>query len=329
MKFNVFTFEELRYKVLVFLLVVVITIATVFAYLNVPKGTDTGFTSYVLSITYALLLFIVGLYITHMSSKKQNMFLKRKEQYKSLHQLLNLYETDAFKENYDEMYNVVFSQVLMRNAKPNGNSLISFKGYEQTEKYLNIEKEFLSTTKEINELLNKEVKNYVAAKKIKMKVKFLFIVDKTIFFKDVKKWAEEHLDLSDIETVEFVQFANNLPNAHNKIFKKMNKTSNKLKKERNIAHKKCKNNIRNIEEMYGDLLVESLKEEKELSSNFLFIQQLIQELKEELLKESSFESNMETYFYKIETILNRIDNRVISVEQEVEDINNYLYKDEI
>ncbi|MEK4626559.1 hypothetical protein MKY06_30140 [Priestia sp. FSL P4-0332] len=326
MKFSVFTFQELRYKTIAYLLAFIITIVSIIAYLKLPKGADTSLASYVLSIVYALTLFVVGLYINNMSSKQQNMFLKRKGQYKSLHQLLEFYEIKAFKENEDEMFKyVIFSQSFMKRTKGKGNSLISFKGYEQTKKYLKIEEDFLSKTKEIHDLLNKELKNYVAAKKLKMKVKFLFVADKAAFFNDTKKWAEEHLELSDEEEAEFIHFVNNLPNEQKRVFRKMEKLSNRLKNERDKSHKKCKKNIQKIEEIYGDLLFESLEEEKGLNTNFLIIEQLIQELKEELLTESYFESTLESSFDKVEDILNRMDDRLQYVKEEVEDINLHLY----
>ncbi|MGG0464551.1 hypothetical protein [Priestia aryabhattai] len=332
MKFKIFTFHELRYKIFAYSLAFIITIASILAYLNLPKDADTSLASFVLSVVYALVLFVIGLYINNMSSSEKNMFYKKKEQYKGLKRLLEIYEIKPYKENEDELFWFITNlEAFTTKTSPTAKPYLSFDGYSYSQKYLKLKEEYASQIKYVSDLLNKEVNDYIATNKLKKEVRYLTvnIFDRIAIFNDTNSWISEHLDLSEEEINEFTRFLNNLPREQKNTFRKMEKISNRLKKEKDKGHKKCKKNIRRIEEMYGDMLFESLEEENVLVSNFITIQRLIEELKEELLTESYFESNMDSFSDKLEMISDRIDSRLNNVTEEVEDIYFLLLNDKV
>ncbi|MED3663034.1 hypothetical protein P4476_14415 [Ureibacillus terrenus] len=323
MKFKVFKLQELIYKKIVYMVVFIITVACIVLYLLNRTSDEI---SYILSIFYALFLFIVGLYMNNMSIHTQNMFYKRKGQYRSLKELSEIYKPTT-NEKEDLFSFILMVQALTGRTSTDMKSFITFNGFEYTEKYLKLENSFLEQRKELISLLNDEIKNYISSHKLKKKVVNVFVHDMTKFFDDINGWVDETLDLATEEKTEFIRFIKGFCKKHKRKLKKFDKTTHKIRKMIDKTSKKCRNNMAKIEEVYGDLLFESLNEENELSTNFAVLERLIHELKKEVLVETDFEEITGEYFERIQEYLRNIDIKLQSVIEEVEEIRINTYSD--
>jgi hypothetical protein len=323
MIFKVFKLRELIYKKVAYTVVFIITVASIVGYLHNRSSDEIA---YILSIFYALFLFIVSLYMNNMSIQTQNMFYKRKEQYRSLKELSGIYKPKS-EEKEDLLSFIIMVQALTGRTDTDMKPFIILNGFEYTEKYLKLENLFLELRKDLISLLNDEIKNYIPSHKLKKKVLNVFVHDMTKFFDDVKIWMEGNLDITEEEATEFLNFINGFRKGNKRKFRKLDKTTQKIRKMIAKTSEKCRDNMEKIEEVYGDMLFESLNERDNLFSNFAVLERLIHELKNEALLQTDFEEITGEYFERVREYLWNIEQKLESVKEEVEEIRNTTYSD--
>lgn len=317
MKFKIFRLQELIYKKVIYTIVTLSTVICIFIYLENRNSDEMA---YVLSIFYALFLFIIGLYMNNISAQIQNMFYRRKEQYKSLKSLSEIYKPTT-KEKEDILSFVIMTQALTGRTSEDINPYIKFNGFNYTESYLRLEKSFLKQREELNGLLLDDLNNYISINNLKKKVVNILILDMKKFFDDVDTWTEETLDLTEEETIQFLGFINNFRKENKVRFKNLDKRIYKIRKMMNKTSRKCLDNMIRIEKEYGDRLFESLNEENELYNNFVVIEKLIKELGNEVLLQDEFVEYTDEYYKNIKEYLENIDTQLQSIKEEVEVIS--------
>lgn len=87
MKFNIFSVFEKWYKIVTIVLTIVVTVGTFFYYVELEDKSD----SFVISIIYALFLFVVGLFVSHQSNAISNRIFERKDAYIMLLRLRDVF----------------------------------------------------------------------------------------------------------------------------------------------------------------------------------------------------------------------------------------------
>src|SRR5690625_223026 len=63
--------------------------------------------TFIISIVYALFLFVIGTYMYNMSSKTQNLLYRRKNQYINLKILYSMYSSEVFSDNEDRLFSFI------------------------------------------------------------------------------------------------------------------------------------------------------------------------------------------------------------------------------
>lgn len=317
MKFKIFKLRELIYKNIAYTLVFIITVGCIVLYFYKRDSEEIAF---IISLFYALFLFIISVYINNMSTKIQNMFHRRKEQYRSLKGLAEVYKPTSW-EKEDLLSYVIFVQGMTGRIGEGKRPFIIINGFEYTEKYLKLEKSYLVLRKDLHALLNDEINKYIPSNKLTKKVRNVFVHDITKFFADVNGWLEEHLDLTAKERVGFLNFIEDFCNVNKKKFKEWDRTTNKIKKMIRKTSEKCQKNMLRIEEVYGEMLFETLSEENVLYTNFNVLEKLIQEVKDETLVYSDFEEITDKYFERIHDYLKVLERKLELIKEEVEEIS--------
>lgn len=150
MKFTIFSFQEKHYKKITAGCTAAITGIGIYLYIDSLNSLNpnANLISFVVSIAYALALFILGLYLSSQSSKIQNRFWIVKEYYTSLCSLQVFFcNKQLTKYNYSDIQSfILFHQSFTGHAtKEFDNPLIKNNCFTYTSKYLKHEKAFLST----------------------------------------------------------------------------------------------------------------------------------------------------------------------------------------
>ncbi|KLU53417.1 hypothetical protein EL84_14070 [Paenibacillus sp. VT-400] len=161
MKFYIFSKHERFYKVIAFSLVFIVTIACIYFYINLNntlKSNELNILTFVLSLFYALLLFIIGIYLTAMQNKSGNLFYRRKQQYRYL-KSLRLSYSGKFTLDVDAKtlhHTIIFLQILTGRIDSDKKVPIPQDGFEFTNKYLKLEKTFLEYRASLDKIDSKK-----------------------------------------------------------------------------------------------------------------------------------------------------------------------------
>lgn len=176
MKIKVFGFYERLHRWIAFVTVVLITIGCVVYYLDLKENSVAGTkeakglviefqdSSFIIGVVYALFLFIVGLYLTSMSSKVQNLYYRRKEQYKNLNRLSEVVSLELMENVSDDKF---VSRIILhrgftgRLGENKRRPYIIEDGYKYTSKYLKLEEDLLELRSKLIGFLNLKINKYI------------------------------------------------------------------------------------------------------------------------------------------------------------------------
>lgn len=317
MKFKIFTLSELIYIKIAYALVFIITVGCLVLYFYKRDIEEIAF---IISLFYALFLFIISVYINNKSTKIQNMFHRRKEQYRSLKGLAEIYEPTSWDKD-DLLSYVIFVQGMTGRIGDGKRPFIRINGFEYTAKYLKLEKSYLVLRRDLHALLNGEINKYIPSHKLTKKVRNVFVHDMTKFFADVNGWVDEHLNVTVEEKTDFFNFIDHIRRVNKKQLNEGDRATNKIKKMIRKTSEKCHENMLRIEEVYGEMLFETLSEENALYTNFNVLEKLIQEVKDEALVYSNFEEITDEYYERVHHYLEVMDRKLDSIKEEVAEIS--------
>lgn len=118
MKFRILSFQEKNYKSVITLFVILLTVLSLYFFIN--SGEDVqSLLGFVISIIYALALFLIGIYINSVTAKIENRFLTMKTVYHELsllracwkHAQKDLLFSDYFKTSTNIISIKVFTEL--------------------------------------------------------------------------------------------------------------------------------------------------------------------------------------------------------------------------
>lgn len=318
MKFSIFSKYELSYKWVGYFIIAIATAGSYIAY----KYFENDDMSFVISILYALFLFVINLYLSNESMNIKNLFYRRKEQYIQLKKLNELYSTGHNLK--DDLFMFVISRKAFMEANNDKKSspYIKENGFNLKSKYINLEAAYLEERQKLNQELNERIANYIETHNLKKKNKFISssLDPRTIFFNG-NEWIENHLDVCENQSEMFLYFIDRLKKDLKKQLKYFGKISKKLQDENNSIREKSKKNMLRIEKIYGDKLIESLNEESSLYSSLSVLENLIRELGREALTYENIETVGEEYLHKVTYEIDKINYKLNEIQDYLEDTN--------
>jgi len=135
------------------------TVASIFIYL---KNSNNDKMTFIISIVYALFLFVIGTYMYNMSSKTQNLLYRRKNQYINLKILYSMYSSEVFSDNEDRLFSFInMNKGFTGRFKEKGEKVkpyIQQEGFSFKPKYIQLEKLFLDEWGDLRSEWNDDTK---------------------------------------------------------------------------------------------------------------------------------------------------------------------------
>lgn len=287
MKFKVFTIHEIIYKWVAYLSVFIFTVTCIIYF--VKSNNKSGDLAFILSVLYALFLFVITVYMTSMSEKIRNLFYIRKGQYEQLLRLSEVSNTldktveyESFSTIDNFLSNIfMFKSFTGRTDNEKIKPYIKQDGFSFTKKYLILEKSFIEQYKNLREDLNDNNSNYV-----------------------------------DIHNKEVSSLSCDLKKKVNELDKIMEE----LKKNNIEINKNAQKNIKRIKRVYGKKLIESLNTENHFFTNFQVIGNQINELKDLIFTYVDVQEIIEEQFDVVTETLRQINLKLESIDENVLEI---------
>ncbi len=196
MEFNIINTWELIYKRIIFIFILLISILSICWYFK-SVDTQKSDTAYIVSILYALFLFLIGIYDSYMKNKIDEKFYERRNYYLNLLKIKDLFNTINF-ENYSD--EEVFEAIIwfkgftsradgMQNVQP----YILQQGFKFDDEELTIEDEFIVSRQKLIEKLNNGIMQYIDKNSISKKCPYPKL-DKVYF--SVEEWCIKYTNLN-------------------------------------------------------------------------------------------------------------------------------------
>jgi len=327
MELKIFKAHELLYKLIAFSVVFLSTEACIILYIN--TNTTNGINTFIISIAYALTLFIVGLYVNHMKSQTQNLFYLRKTQYEDLSKLNAIFSTKLSKpaSDYDSMYEFIFFHKSFTGRFKNDNHCwINQKYYYYRKDYLILEEKFLDLYKEIKKRLNDKISIYLKDCNTEDISKNIYVMDISKILRDNSEWAKEYLVLTGNELEDFNTFLNNLLHSMNKELYSIKHITKKLIRQNLIFKSKIQWAINKVQKDYGEKLEKELEKDNQYNqilSSFNDIKSLIDDINYSMLTKnfsdeidyelSVIKESLKILYDKIDAIHDTVDMNLCGV----------------
>lgn len=312
-KFNIIGTWEIIYKKIIFILILLISVLSIYWYLTSGeiRKSDTG---YIISILYALFLFLIGVYSNHMKNKIDEKFYERKKYYLNLLKLKDVFNNMKF-ENYSEKD--ILEAIIcfkgftgrtdnFKNVQP----YISQQGFKFSNKELNIEDEFLRSRSILIDELNKRIINYIDKNSLSKKYPYTRI--EQVYF-SVEEWCNKYITSNDKELKD-------MENYIYKVFLELQKEMDRLQIIMKKVSKKYKTyklqvewNIKTIENIYGAKLKYEFSQEDRFINEIRINRELIEEMSRSMCTEdnlldvtSEINDSMLSIYNKLETLENNL-----------------------
>lgn len=306
MKFNIFNTWECIYKKIIYLLIVLVSVLSIVWYFNSAdiKKSDTA---YIISILYALFLFLIGVYNNYMQDKIEEKFFERKNYYLNLLNLKDLFNTIDFENCSDkDIYSfiIAFKTFTGRtNSLKNTHPYISEQGFRFNNKELILEDDFISMRKMLIEKLNIEISKYIDENSIDIKCPYPNINDLCF---NVEEWCTEYTYLIGNEL-------KNMQDYIYKLFSDFQKEQDNLE----IATQKILNkykcyklhinwNIKKIECTYGQKIKFEFLQQEQFVYEIRHIRQMLEDIQSNMCHNTYLSDTIIEVKYDIQSIHNKI-----------------------
>lgn len=344
MKFKVFGFHKRMYKWIAFVSVVLITIVCVTYYLLLKSYNATDKekiktepsegsflehfliefqdSSFILSVVYALFLFIVGLYLTSMSTKVQNLYYRRKEQYKNLKKLNEILSVEKSTDISDKN---IRSIIIMhqgftgRISDQKGRSYIQQEGFNYTKKFLKLEKDILLQHGSLVEIINLKLNKYIDCYGLNKKHRNIFITDLDIFLNETDSWINDRLELTENQLILFNQYIKKVILLCSRQIRNNNKRKIKFNKIMLRSNRKNKSIISRIEDVYGARLQNDIMFEDNLIINLSELENLIKAIDNKILTYDDLQELFSEQNSELLEAFELINNRIYELKEMIED----------
>lgn len=344
MTFKVFGFHERFHKWLAFMSVVLITIGCVTYYLLLKafnttfqekinleplKDNFSGYfliefqdSSFILSVVYALFLFVVGLYLTSMSTKVQNLYYRRKDQYKNLKRLNEVLSVEKMNDLSDQS---ITSVIIMhrgftgRLSDQKQRPYIQQDGFSYSARYLKLEESILIGQRSLIEVFNLKLNKYIDCCGFNKKQRNIFVTDLDKFLINTDTWINDRLDLTESQLNLFKQYIDNIVKMCSKQMKKYTKSKVKFKKIMLRSQRKNKGIISRIEDVYGARLQNDILFEDNLTHNLYELENLIKAVDNKILTYDDLQELFSEQNSELLEVLESINNRIHELKEMFEE----------
>lgn len=326
MKFRIFTFQEYIYKWLSYSIVIIFTFGSIGLYIYVSSNKNEASSkallnsdelTLIISIGYALLLFIINIYMTNVSSKIQNLIFKRKEQYINLKELASFYK-DRPDRNLSSFIDL--SRILTGRAYKEIKPKIKQDGFVFTNKFNKLENLYKEHEINLSKNLNYKIKIFINTRNMKTKsYSFIYRLEEFLF--DFDNWVQEKFE-SPSDQRQFKYYADRLFEENKKEISQFKRSRKQLIKVHSNINKRANTHVQKLEEIYGERLIELVNSEYNLLANLQVLEQLIKELEVKVLSYDDFLELSSDNNVTLEAYLKHIEHKLEMVSKNVEDILN-------
>jgi hypothetical protein len=316
MDFKVTGWIERNYKWLVGIIVIFITTYGLYYYFSIEDKSDT----FIVSSFYALVLFVAGIYINYMSSKITDRLEERIEIYLNLKRVQSLFKT--LKKEEIEDYEAIKSNIIWfkgftgRTEKDEGygtTPYIKEHGIKFNSNELEIEDRYLELYSALEKSIVTIVENYIRNNNINISCRNVVI--NGIYSFNPESWCKEHLSNFSTDGKKMVNYVYDKLNNLRNEYLKLELLGTKISKLYFKYLIRAKNNINQIEKMYGRRLQYIISQKSEIQNNFDYLFKSLNEMKD------SIELQIEEHDAKIEQYVECFDQVNDSIENLCVDVN--------
>lgn len=311
MNFNVFSFWEKHYKRIMRIIVILITFGSIFLYFYFNKDADIAF---IISIVYALILFDIGIYSNYMDNIINNRYFIRKKTYLNLKKLKSVLKSINLSSQDDNklLLLVISFKTFTSRGKGMSNAppYIKEDGFKFNFKKLVIEDKFITQRNNLTTKLNKELSTYIEEMSIEQKYPYINII--SVFF-DQTEWYKKYDYLSETDLINIQNFISNLYIKYKNEINELKKTMNRVVHLYSKCYKKANDNIKRIEDTYGNKLHNELSKEDDYNYDINHITTLIDNLSKTVYTYEDAQEHIDD-----------INNSFISIAQKLNDIEANL-----
>ena len=287
MKLKVFSFQERHYKKLVAFFVVLVTAVSVYFSINYTKNNEqsVGFVTFLVSIAYALFLFIVGLYISTIKGKLDNKFFVAKDHYVTISKLNGLFSSPKNEIcNYENTRLFIISHQAFTSridGMEEGKAYIKPTCFSNRQIYLKCEFAFLQTYDDFFKKIRNTVSDYTETHEITKKVPYPHISNIDRFISNYSAWFSEHFTASDEQVQNFCEFTNELLQSNKGLRLRLWLQKSAIAKWNQIISKKIKARKGDLESIYGQKLVDALDSEYQLKHIMNALESMLSAIKQQ------------------------------------------------
>ncbi len=334
MKFKVFGLFEKLYKWIASISVVLITGGCIVYYMMLKESSATVSkeskslliefqdSSFFIGVIYALSLFVVGLYLNSMSSKVQNLYYRRKEQYINLKRLSQVVQSDN-ESNADVVSKIMLHRGFTgRLGEEKRRPYVIEDGYKYTPKYLKLEDDLLSIRSNLVELVNLKINKYIDCYSLKKRHLNVFIHDLDECLVNIEDWIDKHLEVNEVKRKALSDYIQKLVNSNSDI-KRHNRNKRKFKRIYDKSDKKVRDIALRIEKVYGARLHNDIKFEDNLTISLNALEDLIKRLENKTLSDEDILNILGDQSSEVIGELTSIHEQIHELRELIEDIRGY------
>lgn len=300
MRFTATKWIERNYKAVSALMVVLATVSCCIVFLLFDKNSVASF---LISMLYALVLYIVGVFTSTMSERVVSSLHKKAQVYINLKRINELFdsfeyhvtltETDTIKDGIETLYsNIIFFNSFtghINDTSIDDNPYIKNLGVIFDQDFLRTQKRFFEMSKSIVADVNDKLQDYIKANDVKTKVPYPHFDLKHI--SNPNLWCTEYVDGDCRDILELIYDIYEQYEQKFEVLRNLMIFINNSFGEYKIE---CKKGISQLERMYGQKLTDFLEEEKLHFEDVEYIKRIIE----------NAENNLT---FKIDEIYNKIN----------------------
>lgn len=320
MNFNVFSFWEKYYKRIMRIIVILITFGSIFLYFYFNKDSDIAF---IISIVYALILFDIGIYSNYMDNIINNRYFIRKRTYLNLKKLKSVLKSiNLSSQNDNEILQLIISFKTFTSRGEGMSSVppyIKEDGFKFNFKKLIIEDKFIDQQTNLTAKLNKELSTYIEETSIDQKYPYINI--KSVFFNP----SELHKKYDYLSKTDLINIQNFISELYIKYKNEINgfkKTMNRIVHLYSKCYKKVNDNIKRIEDTYGNKLHNELSKEDDYNYDISCITTLIDNLSKTVYTYENAQKDIADIKNSFISISEKLNNIEANLTDEINSIND-------
>lgn len=322
MDFKATEWIERNYKWLLIIIVFSVSIGAVFYYFSLEDKSDT----FIAASVYALFLFAAGIYMNYMSNEIADKLQDRIEIYLNLQNVYSFFKAYLEEEvlDYQATKRAIISFQVFTSRNENMeeeeiDSYIKQRGIKFDAKELEIENIFLELYLKISKSITFIIEEYIRDNDIRITCNYVNIHD--IFHFNPDLWCKEYLSNYETDGRKMVSHIYDKINDLNDEYSRLEMLNIEVSKLYSSYFSRAKQNIKQIEKMYGRKLQYIISQQREIQGNFNYLFQLLKKMEDRIaLQIDEHEENVENYVECLEEI-RRLINSLHSDVNEIKDIN--------